>query len=76
MFKQAPPALTASAIGPCLLSYKLVGRPGTGMYTQHLRTTGPPPYPIVLSHKDNEYPDYDFCTMSLKSVCETIFFAK
>ena len=32
---------------------------------------------IVLSHKkDDEYLKYDFFTMSLKSVRETIFFAK
>ena len=32
---------------------------------------------IVLSHKkDDEYPNYDFFSMSLKSLCETIVYAK
>ena len=31
MFKQPPPAPTASAVGPCPTVIKIVGRPGTGL---------------------------------------------
>ena len=43
MSKQPPPAPTASAIGPCPTIIQIVGRPGTGSFTQDHRTTRPPP---------------------------------
>ena len=39
MSKQPPPAPTASAEGPCPTVIQIVGRPGTGSFTQHHRTT-------------------------------------
>ena len=41
MSKLPPPAPTASAIGPCPTIIQIVGRPGTGSFTQHHRTTRP-----------------------------------
>ena len=43
MSKQPPPAPTASAVNPCPTVIQIVGRPGTGSFTQHQRTTRPPP---------------------------------
>ena len=43
MSKQPPPAPTASVVGPCPTVIQTVGRPGTGSFTQHQRTTRPLP---------------------------------
>ena len=45
MSKPAPPAPTASAIGPCPTVIKIVGRPGTGSLPS---TIAPPDHPIHL----------------------------
>ena len=42
MSKQAPPAPTASAAGPCPTIIQTVGRPGTGSLP---RTIAPPDHP-------------------------------
>ena len=42
MSKQTPPALTASAVGPCPTVIQIVGRPGTGSLP---RTIAPPDHP-------------------------------
>ena len=50
MSKLSPPAPTASAIGPFPTIIKIVGRPGTRSFTQHHRTTRPPPPNLLTSH--------------------------
>ena len=45
MFKQSPPAPTASAVGPCPTVIQIVGRPGTGS----LPSTIAPPDPPISS---------------------------
>ena len=42
MSKQPPPALTASAVGPCSTVIQIVGRPGTGSLPS---TIAPPDHP-------------------------------
>ena len=42
MSKQPPPALTASAVGPCPTVIQIVGRPGTGSLPS---TIAPPDHP-------------------------------
>ena len=42
MSKQPPPALTASAVGPCPTVIQTVGRPGTGSLPS---TIAPPDHP-------------------------------
>ena len=44
MPKPPPPATTASAIGPCPIVIKIVGRPGTGSLP---RAIAPPDHPQV-----------------------------
>ena len=43
MSKQPPPAPTASAIGPCPTIIQISRTPRHWKFTQHLRTTRPPP---------------------------------
>ena len=43
MFKEPPPAPTASAIGPCPTIIQISRTPRNWKFTQHLRTTRPPP---------------------------------
>ena len=44
MSKQPPPAPTASAIGPCPTIIQTSRTPPHWKFTQHLRSTRPPPY--------------------------------
>ena len=44
MSKQPPPALTASAVGPCPTIIQIVGRPGTGSLPT---TIAPPDHPSL-----------------------------
>ena len=44
MSKQPPPAPTASTIGPCPTVFQVSKTPRHWKFTQHLRTTRPPPY--------------------------------
>ena len=44
MSKQPPPALTASAVGPCPTVIQIVGRPGTGSLPS---TIAPPDHPLM-----------------------------
>ena len=44
MSKQPPPAPTASAIGPCPTIIQTSRTPRHWKFTQHLRSTRPPPY--------------------------------
>ena len=50
MSKQPPPAPTASAIGPCPTIIQISRTPRHWKFTQHLRTTRPPPGAIVLGN--------------------------
>ena len=43
MSKQPPPAPTASTIGPCPTVFQVSRTPRHWKFTQHLRTTRPPP---------------------------------
>ena len=52
MSKQPPPAPTASAVGPCPTVIQIVGRP-SWKFTQHHRTTRPPPVLQVNARKNN-----------------------
>ena len=45
MSKQPPPAPTASAVGPCLTLIQMSRTPRHWKFTQHHRTTRPPPNP-------------------------------
>ena len=53
MSKQPPPAPTASVGGPCPTIIQIVGRPGTGSFTQHHRTTRPPLFSYVVAPQKN-----------------------
>ena len=44
MSKHPPPAPTASAIGPCPTMMQISRTPRPWKFSQHLRTTRPPPY--------------------------------
>ena len=55
MFKQPPPAPTASAKALALLSSKLVGRPGTGSLPS---TFAPPDHPRIGSTKAGGKSDF------------------
>ena len=48
MSKQAPPAPTASVIGPCPTIIQIVGRPGTGSLPS---TIAPPDHPLFTFRK-------------------------
>ena len=45
MFKQPPPAPTASAISPCPTIIQIVGRPGTGGWSGGAMVLGKLPVP-------------------------------
>ena len=47
MFKQPPPAPTASAVGPSPTVIQIVGRPGTGSLPS---TIAPPDHPLVYGN--------------------------
>ena len=52
MSKQAPPAPTASAVGPCPTVIQIVGRPGTGSLPS---TIAPPDHPLGTGKYLNGY---------------------
>ena len=58
MSKQPPPAPTASAIGPCPTIIQTSRTPRHWQFTQHLRTTRPPP---CLRVKDSYVPLLEDC---------------
>ena len=51
MSKQPPPALTASAVGPCPTLSQTSRTPRHWKFTQRHRTTRPPPPPLVHQTK-------------------------
>ena len=55
MSKQPPPAPTASAVGPCPTVIQISRTPRHWKFTQHHRTTRPPPllYTCVWKVKEN-----------------------
>ena len=48
IFKQPPPASTASAVSPCPTMIQISRTPRLWKFTQHHRTTRPPPYFIMI----------------------------
>ena len=53
MSKQPPPAPTASTIGPCPTVFQVSRTPRHWKFTQHLRTTRPPPVPFGVQDGDS-----------------------
>ena len=51
MSKQAQPAPTASAIGPCPTVIKIVGRPGTGGLPSTIAPPDHPRFELVLESR-------------------------
>ena len=57
MSKPPPPAVTASAIGPCPTIIKIVGRPGTGSLPSTIAPPDHPPPPPPPPPPKYEGPD-------------------
>ena len=65
MYKQPPPAPTASAVGPCPTIIQIVGRPGTGSLPS---TFAPPDHPLLIWSTGSRLGGSSWATSSLSTL--------